>query len=91
MLLYLAHATFKTAADATRAVDKLHAHVFKGSILSVTLKKRLETLTKNAVASADGSSASGAKVPAPSRGSRLIVRNLPWDVSAFDCYYKVSA
>ena len=41
-----AHALFATPAAAQEAVSKLHAHVFKGALLSVTLKKRLEGLAK---------------------------------------------
>ena len=74
-----AHALFNSPASASRAVDKLHAHVFKGAILSVTLKKRLETLAKAPTKgkATDGKSAN----PTPNRASRLIIRNLPWDVS----------
>jgi nucleolar protein 4 len=52
----------------------LHAHVFKGSLLSVTLKKRLESAAKQSQAS----------TPTPSRANRLIVRNLPFDVTEQD-------
>lgn len=72
--LFVAHAVFKNPAAAARAVEKLHAHVFKGAILSVTLKKRIETLAK---APKEGR----ASLTAPTRASRLIVRNLPWNVS----------
>ncbi|KAJ7849049.1 hypothetical protein B0H14DRAFT_2765972 [Mycena olivaceomarginata] len=41
-----AHVLFTSPIDAQTAVGKLHAHVFKGSLLSVTLKKRLDTLAK---------------------------------------------
>ena len=41
-----AYALFTTPAVAREAVGKLHAHVFKGALLSVTLKKRLEGLAK---------------------------------------------
>ncbi|KAK0488072.1 hypothetical protein EDD18DRAFT_1360030 [Armillaria luteobubalina] len=34
-----AHVLFSTPSAAHEAVDKLHAHVYKGSLLSVTLKK----------------------------------------------------
>ena len=40
----LAHVLFSSSSLAQNAVDKLHAHVFKGSLLSVTLKKRLDTI-----------------------------------------------
>lgn len=81
----VARALFSSPATAMRAVEKLHAHVFKGALLSVTLKKRLETLSKMP-AKTDGSH-STAK---PSRGSRLIVRNVPWNVSLlFKLYYSL--
>jgi len=69
-----AYAMFSTSRAASQAVEKLYAHVFKGSILPVMLKKRVEGLTKVK---------SGVKTTtiAPSRGSRLIVRNLLWNVS----------
>lgn len=62
----VAEVLFSTPAVAQDAILRLHAHVFKGSLLSVVLKKRLETLAKS-----NGN---------PSRASRLIVRNLPWNV-----------
>ncbi|KIP11301.1 hypothetical protein PHLGIDRAFT_124953 [Phlebiopsis gigantea 11061_1 CR5-6] len=86
-----AHALFATPAAAQDAVTKLHAHVFKGALLSVTLKKRLEGLAKAprkaATASAGPSSSTAVadkKGPAPSRASRLIVRNLPFNVTEQD-------
>lgn len=68
---------FATPSDASHAVEKLHAHVFKGSILSVTLKKRVEALAKPSVKVSDSNAT-------PNRGSRLIVRNVPWNVSLVD-------
>lgn len=80
-------------------MSKLHAHVFKGALLSVTLKKRLDSLAapkpaKNKAAANDvkveGQEASsskgqtGKKDAAPSAASRLIVRNLPWNVTEQD-------
>jgi hypothetical protein len=53
-----------------KAAPKLHGHTYKGALLSCVLKKRLEKLS----AKGDGK--------APSHAGRLIVRNLPWDVSA---------
>jgi len=61
-----AEVLFSTPATAQEGVIRLHAHVYKGSLLSVVLKKRFESLAKS----------SGR----PSRSSRLIVRNLPWNV-----------
>jgi nucleolar protein 4 len=55
-------------------VNKLHAHVFKGALLSVTLKKRLDGAAKLTQAS----------TPIPSRANRLIVRNLPFDITEQD-------
>ena len=74
-----AHALFSNPAVASRAVEKLHAHVFKGAILSVTLKKRLETLAK--VPAKEKPTDGKGSNPTPNRASRLIIRNLPWDVS----------
>ncbi|KZT18745.1 RNA-binding domain-containing protein [Neolentinus lepideus HHB14362 ss-1] len=76
-----AHAIFITPAAAQEAVNKLHAHVFKGSLLSVTLKKRLEGLAK--ATQKRGKTKSGAPAM-PSRSSRLIVRNLPFNVTEQD-------
>lgn len=56
-----AHVVFSTPSQAQFAVEHLHAHVFKGALLSVLLKKRLEK--------------------PPNRSSRLIIRNLPWNVT----------
>ena len=75
-------------------MNKLHAHVFKGSLLSATLKRRLDGLAKAANANAKKAKAS-AKAPsqpqksgsgpaAPNRASRLIVRNLPFDITEQD-------
>ena len=58
---------FSTPATTQNAVLRLHAHVFKGSLLSVVLKKRLDTLAK--------SSGTGNQ-------SRAVVRNLLWNVRA---------
>lgn len=68
---------FSTSKNAQDAVNKLHAHVFKGSLLSVTLKKRLENLVQ-------GSKKKQVKAALPSRASRLIVRNLPFDFTEQD-------
>ncbi len=73
---------FSTPALAAQAVNKLHAHVYKGSLLSVTLKKRLDGLAKPLVNLQKGKRASNG--PAPSHASRLIVRNLPFDVTEQD-------
>ena len=84
-LIYLiAHAVFKTPSAAMRAVEKLHAHIFKGSLLSVALKKRVDSVTKPGKVAKPGDHA-----VAPSRASRLIVRNLPWDVSLIFSIYRL--
>ncbi|TRM60708.1 hypothetical protein BD626DRAFT_503600 [Schizophyllum amplum] len=69
---------FINAAKATKAVSKLHAHVFKGSLLSVTLKKRLDSLLAKPVKPGKDQPA------APTHASRLIVRNLPFDITEQD-------
>jgi nucleolar protein 4 len=56
-----AHVVFSTPPQAQFAVEHLHAHIFKGALLNVLLKKRLEK--------------------PPNRSSRLIIRNLPWNVT----------
>ncbi len=70
----LAHVLFSSPATAQDAVNKLHSHVFKGALLSVTLKKHLEGAAKVPHASA----------PMPSRANRLIVRNLPFNITEQD-------
>jgi len=70
----LAHVLFSSPAAAQDAVKKLHAHVFKGALLSVTLKKRLDGAAKLL----------HTPTPTPSRANRLIVRNLPFDITEQD-------
>ncbi|KAI0090642.1 hypothetical protein BDY19DRAFT_904925 [Irpex rosettiformis] len=80
-----AHVLFSTPSTAQEAVNKLHAHVFKGSLLSVTLKKRLDGLAKPVKPKATKTSVEARKnTPAPSRANRLIVRNLPFDITEQD-------
>ncbi|KAI0371919.1 RNA-binding domain-containing protein [Pilatotrama ljubarskyi] len=80
-----AHAVFETPAAANEAVSKLHAHVFKGSLLSATLKKRLDGLAKTGKKPEPSANAAPSKPsPAPNRNSRLIVRNLPFDITEQD-------
>ena len=84
----LAHAIFETPATASEGVNKLHAHVFKGALLSATLKRRLDGLAKAAAAKKPKASVKPATqqkgTPAPNRASRLIVRNLPFDITEQD-------
>ncbi|KAG5339777.1 hypothetical protein C0989_003577 [Termitomyces sp. Mn162] len=77
----LANVLFTTPATASEAVGKLHAHVFKGSLLSVTLKKRFETLSKSKKPLKDVTLSKG---PIPNPSSRLIVRNLPFNATEQD-------
>ena len=67
-------------------MNKLHAHVYKGSLLSATLKRRLDGLAKTAKKSKPGkpSQTKPGLGPAPNRASRLIVRNLPFDITEQD-------
>ncbi|KAI0646281.1 hypothetical protein C8Q79DRAFT_909390 [Trametes meyenii] len=81
----MAHALFETPALANEAVNKLHAHVFKGALLSATLKKRLDGLAKPAKKAKPSAKSSRPKASAaPNRNSRLIVRNLPFDITEQD-------
>ncbi|KAF7971139.1 hypothetical protein HWV62_21940 [Athelia sp. TMB] len=91
---------FKNSASAQEAVNRLHAHVYKGALLSVTLKKRLDSLSKpakpgktpKATPSDPTADPSPSSVPteqlktvtAPTRASRLIVRNLPFQITEQD-------
>ncbi|KJA15654.1 hypothetical protein HYPSUDRAFT_48115 [Hypholoma sublateritium FD-334 SS-4] len=86
-----AHVLFVNPGLASDAVAKLHAHVYKGCLLSVTLKKRLDTLSKPvAVSKRTGSTTATvdikgkAAVAAPSHASRLIVRNIPFNATEQD-------
>ncbi|KAG6819698.1 hypothetical protein H0H93_009492 [Arthromyces matolae] len=82
--LLSANVLFTTPAAATEAVNKLHAHVFKGHLLSVTLKKRLDTLSKTSAKNTSKSDGQSFRGPAPNPSSRLIVRNLPFNASEQD-------
>ncbi|KAJ4474254.1 hypothetical protein J3R30DRAFT_3406265 [Lentinula aciculospora] len=73
-----AHVLFSTPQNALDAVAKLHAHVFKGSLLSVGLKKRLDNLAKPVGRQGTASNA------APSRAARLIIRNIPFNTTQQD-------
>ncbi|KAI0674270.1 hypothetical protein C8Q78DRAFT_1067357 [Trametes maxima] len=82
----IAHALFQTPASANDAVNKLHAHVFKGALLSATLKKRLDGLAKSGKQAKPSTAKSSQPKPGamPNRNSRLIVRNLPFDITEQD-------
>lgn len=84
LFLCKAHVLFTNPKTAQEAVSKLHAHVFKGALLSVTLKKRLDGLAKPTKGKTPKASAKEKDVPAPSRANRLIVRNLPFDITEQD-------
>ncbi|KAG8715855.1 RNA recognition motif-containing protein [Ceratobasidium sp. 395] len=71
---HTAFVKFGTAAEALAAVGKLHNHVFKGARISAVVKKRVDGLV------------AGRKTGAPSRSSRLIIRNLPWHVTEEDLH-----
>ncbi|KAI0049314.1 RNA-binding domain-containing protein [Auriscalpium vulgare] len=80
------HTLFSTPAAAEAAVSKLHAHVFKGSLLSASLKKRLDNVAKVSKGVTPGSSKGKdvASTAMPSRANRVIVRNLPFDITEQD-------
>lgn len=85
----LAHALFSNPKTAQEAVKKLHAHIYKGSIISATLKKRVDSLQKPAVSTSAHASSSPTKPQpstklVPSRANRLIIRNLPFDIKEED-------
>ena len=82
----LACVLFTTPATASMAVNKLHAHVFKGCLLSVTLKKRLDALSKPAPKKTFDAAPEAQKptTATPNPASRLIVRNLPFEATEQD-------
>ena len=68
-------------------MKKLHAHIFKGSIISATLKKRVDNFQKPVISAPSASSPTTSQsIPklAPTRANRLIVRNLPFDIKEED-------
>jgi len=88
-----AYVLFSTPAAANSAATKLHAHVYKGSLLSVILRRRFENLAKPIPVTSTSESNSRVNMKnsttsagglAPSHGSRLIVRNLPWKITEQD-------
>jgi len=87
----LAYVLFSDPKAAQDAIKKLHAHIFKGSIISATLKKRVDNLQKPIASTSTHVSASPSSTKfqpnpkiAPSRANRLIVRNLPFDIKEED-------
>ncbi|KIY45434.1 hypothetical protein FISHEDRAFT_49489, partial [Fistulina hepatica ATCC 64428] len=82
----IAHVLFETSSSALDAISKLHAHVFKGSLLSVALKKRLDSKLsgKQPSGKATDTKASDKSHAAPSHASRLIIRNIPFDATEQD-------
>ncbi|KAG6885421.1 hypothetical protein C0993_001937 [Termitomyces sp. T159_Od127] len=81
---HTANIIFATPAAASEAVSKLHAHVYKGCLLSVTLKKRMETLSKSSANKTIKDDTGVSKGSAPNPSSRLIVRNLPFNATEQD-------
>ena len=95
----VAYVRFRTPNHAMSAIQKLHAHQFKGAQLNVDLKKRVdnsrrreqhmrpETLEKQRKVHEQIARTSGiapsTNVPL-SRSSRVIVRNLPFDLTEAD-------
>lgn len=100
-----AHVIFRTPNHAATAVTKLHAHTFKGALLSAVLKKRADGAAKLAarmrpetkekmeklrqeVAETSKASTLPPLESLPVAGinieSRLIIRNLPFDVDSAD-------
>ncbi|EST06452.1 RNA recognition motif domain protein [Kalmanozyma brasiliensis GHG001] len=97
----VAHVIFRTPNHAMTAVEKLHAHVFKGVQISAILKKRAdnaakiaahmrpETLAKREKMRQDVEKNSGrgtmpVLLSEIDKSSRLIIRNLPYDVNEAD-------
>ncbi|KAG9031281.1 RNA recognition motif-containing protein [Tulasnella sp. JGI-2019a] len=65
----VAHAVFETAIQAQQAAGKLHAHIWKGGQLSAVVKKKADAFGQKGKGGAD---------------ARLIVRNLPKDITEDD-------
>lgn len=95
-----AHVVYRIPNHAATAVSKLHAHTFKGALLSAVLKKRADGAARLTARMRPETAARKEKIRqaleaqgVPSvttaagsvgdvnRSSRLIVRNLPFDVS----------
>ena len=96
----VAFVRFRTPNHAMNAINKLHAHQFKGSLLSVELKKRTDGALRREMHMRDDTRKkqhsiqeqieqfSGKTLPVHQNhldhASRLIVRNLPFDMSMED-------
>ena len=96
----VAFVRFRTPNHAFNAINKLHAHQFKGSLLSVELKKRTDGALRREMHMRDDTRKkqhsiqeqieqfSGKTLPVNQNqldhASRLIVRNLPFDMSMDD-------
>ncbi|SHO76429.1 Similar to S.cerevisiae protein NOP4 (Nucleolar protein) [Malassezia sympodialis ATCC 42132] len=96
----VAYVRFRTPNHAMMAIPKLHAHQFKGAQLSVELKKKIDAamrrdlhmredtrkrqkIVQEKIEKLSGSTWSS-KAGKLSRESRLIVRNLPFDMTVDD-------
>lgn len=71
-----ANVVFTSHSKAVEAIPMLHAHTYKGALLSCVLKKRIESSSSTALGG-DGTGKSN-------RAGRLIVRNLAWNVTETD-------
>ena len=96
----VAFVRFRTPNHALKAINKLHGHQFKGSLLSVELKKRTDGALRREMHMRDDTRKkqhsiqeqieqfSGKTLPVNQNqldhASRLIVRNLPFDMSMDD-------
>ena len=96
----VAFVRFRTPNHALKAINKLHGHQFKGSLLSVELKKRTDGALRREMHMRDDTRKkqhsiqeqieqfSGKTLPVNQNhldhASRLIVRNLPFDMSMED-------
>ncbi|KAG8889255.1 RNA recognition motif-containing protein [Tulasnella sp. 332] len=65
----IAHVVFETAIQAQHAAVKLHAHIWKGGLLSAVVKKKSDAFGQKGKGGAD---------------ARLIIRNLPKDITEQD-------
>jgi nucleolar protein 4 len=66
-----ANVVFVSHSKAVEAIPMLHAHTYKGALLSCVLKKRIESV----------GGASGDASGKANRAGRLIVRNLAWNTT----------